>query len=236
MNDSLLNIESLHVMRSHVTILRDISLYINEGEIIALLGPNGAGKSTLFGSIMGIHKVTSGYIEFEGRQITGLPPRKLSEQLSFVPQESATFPYLTVLENLWIATKGKAKNELLEDDIFNVFPVLKNRIHQEACTLSGGERQMLTLGLGLARKTKLLILDEPTLGLAPLLVNRILSAVGQINQAHNLSILISEQTPRVLDNADRVYVIEGGTIRIEGKAEDLKYDVRLRKVYLGMVI
>ena len=235
MADTLLWVKDLKVMRGEILVLRNINLHVKEGEVIALIGPNGAGKTTLLGSIMGLHRIVNGIIRFGGEQIQAMKAGKISNRISLVPQEFATFPFLTVLENFWVA-KGSSKREIVRDEIFNLFPVLCGKINQEACTLSGGERQMLALGMGVIRNNKLLLLDEPTLGLAPMMVNRILNTIKEISKSHGVSILISEQTPRVLDISDRVYVIEGGQIRMEGEAEKLKTDERIIKVYLGMAV
>lgn len=240
MSETLLQIKDLDVIRGGILVLRNINIYIKRGEVVALIGPNGAGKSTLFGSLMGLYKFAKGSIGFagkqiHGKQIHGKQIREISKQICLIPQELATFPFLTVFENLWIA-KGASRQKVLKDEIFDLFPVLYERRNQEACTLSGGERQMLALGIGLVRKSELIMLDEPTLGLAPIMVGLILDTIKKINKNLNLPILISEQTPRVLDISDRVYVIEGGEIRLQGKAEDLKKDEKIRKVYLGMQV
>ncbi len=233
MSETLLQIRDLDVIRGGVLVLRNISLDIKRGEIVALIGPNGAGKSTLFGSLMGLYKFPKGSIEFAGKKIHVEQIREISKQICLIPQELATFPFLTVFENLWIA-KGVSKQKVINDEIFELFPVLFERRNQEACTLSGGQRQMLALGMGLVRKSDLVMLDEPTLGLAPIMVGLILDTIKKISKNLDLSILISEQTPRILDISDRVYVIEGGEIRLQGKAEDLKKDEKIRKVYLGV--
>jgi len=235
MSDPVLSIKDLHVMRGGVLVLRDINLSVETGEVVALIGPNGAGKSTLFGSIMGLHCITGGGIEFSGKPIHTMKTAAISKRISLAPQEEATFPFLTVLENLWVA-KGSSRQDLKKDNLFKLFPVLYERRNQLACTLSGGQRQMLALGISLARKTELLLLDEPALGLAPIMVNRILHTVKEISETYKLSILVSEQNPRVLDIANRVYVIEGGQIRMEGGAKELITDERVTKVYLGMAV
>jgi branched-chain amino acid transport system ATP-binding protein len=152
-----------------------------------------------------------------------------------IPQEFATFPFLTVLENLWIS-KNSSRRKAMTDEIFQIFPALQEKINQEASTLSGGQRQMLALGMGLARKCDILLLDEPTLGLSPLMTQRILNSIKEISDRFKLSVLISEQTPLVLNISDRVYVLEGGQIRIQGASQELKKDERIRKVYLGMAV
>lgn len=234
MPGNVLEIKELDVIRGEIRILRGINLCVEKGEIVALIGPNGAGKTTLFSSIVGFHRITHGSIMFEGRYIHEKKQEEIVEDISLVPQESATFPYLTVLENLWTAIDSP-KGVIRNSEIFDIFKPLRPKINQEAVTLSGGERQMLALALGLVRKRKLLILDEPSLGLAPLLVKNILGTIRHISENLGQSILISEQTPRVLDISKHVYVIEGGEIRIQGRSEDLKGDERIVKVYLGML-
>lgn len=231
----VLEVKGLNATRAGVLVLRDIDLRVDEGEIVALIGPNGAGKSTFFGSIMGIYRMTAGTIELGGRQIQGQKTETISKSISLVPQEAATFPFMTVAENLWVA-KSAPKKDLEQDPIFETFPVLNERQDQEACTLSGGQRQMLALGIGLIRKTELLLLDEPLLGLDPLMVSRIIETIKRISSEYGLSIIVSEQSPRILDIADRVYVIEGGEIRMSGDGKTLREDERVRKVYLGMVV
>lgn len=235
MPQRLLELENLDVMRGGILILRSINLYVEKGEVIALIGPNGAGKTTLFSSIAGLHKITNGEIKFDNKPIHKARQEEIMQHIALVPQESAVFPYLTVLENLWVAL-DVPKNTINNHEIFEIFKPLKTKMNQEAITLSGGERQMLALALGLVRKRQLLILDEPTLGLAPLLVKNILRMIREISESFGQSILISEQTPQVLDISDRVYVIEGGQIRIQGKSQELKQDERITKVYLGMSV
>lgn len=235
MPNDLLELENLSVSRGDILILRDINLHVERGEVIAVIGPNGAGKTTLFSSIVGLHKIASGRIKFDNRYIHEARQGEIMKHISFVPQESAIFPYLTVLENLWVAL-DVPKKAVRNHQVFEIFESLKDRMNQEAMTLSGGERQMLALAIGLVRERQLLILDEPTLGLAPLLVKSILNTIREISEDFKQSILISEQTPQVLDISDRVYVIEGGEIRIQGRSQELKQDERIRKVYLGMSV
>lgn len=234
MPEHLLEISELSVLRGDTLILRRINLHVESGEIVALIGPNGAGKTTLFGSIVGLYKIVSGSITLAGRDILKAKQEEIVRHVSLVPQEGATFPYLTVLENLWVA-RDCPKKVLKKDPVFDLFKPLSEKMNQEALTLSGGERQMLALALGLIRKRKVLILDEPTLGLAPLIVKNILRTISDIRENFGQSILISEQTPQVLDISARVYVLEGGQIRIQGKSEELRQDERIIKVYLGMI-
>ncbi len=235
MGNTLFSIKNLDVMRGQILILRDIELYVNSGEVVTIIGPNGAGKSTLFGSVLGLHKITKGDIILEGKSIANINNKEKTNKIALVPQESAVFPFLTVFENLWIAKRG-SRNQVLEDDVFYLFEMLRDKIDQEAYTLSGGQRQMLALAMGMVRKAKLLMLDEPSLGLAPFLVKEIFNTIKNISKKYKQSILISEQTPRVLDISDRVYVIEGGQIRLHGRSEEFKEDERIKKVYLGMEV
>jgi branched-chain amino acid transport system ATP-binding protein len=235
MSVPVLEVKGLNATRTGVLVLRNIDLRVEEGEIVALIGPNGAGKSTFFGSVMGIHRITAGTVELRGSQIQGLKTETISRSISLVPQEAAAFPFMTIAENLWVA-KGASKKELKQDPIFESFPVLLEKQDQEACTLSGGQRQALALGIGLIRKTELLLLDEPLLGLDPIMVSRIIETIKRVSSEYSLSILVSEQSPRILEIADRVYVIEGGEIRMTGDGKMLREDERIRKVYLGMTL
>lgn len=235
MPEDLLTVEHLYVTRGEILILKDISLTVRKGEVVAVIGPNGAGKSTLFGSIVGVHHIQKGSVHLDGRYIHRMSQEDIMKYIALVPQENAVFPYLTVLENLWVSIKYP-KKDLLSHKVFDMFEPLKPLTNQEAATLSGGQRQLLAIAIGLIRERKLLILDEPSLGLAPILVKSILNKVREISEHFGLSILISEQTPQVLDISDRVYVLEGGQIRIEGKSQDLKNDERIRKVYLGVSV
>lgn len=235
MSHPLFRIEHLDVMRGQIIILREIDLHVDSGEVVTVIGPNGAGKSTLFGSILGLHKIIKGNIFLEDELINKSKRGKITRQIALVPQESAVFPFLTVFENIWIAKK-RSKNQVLQDPVFDLFEVLKERLHQEAYKLSGGQRQMLALAMGMVKNPKLLMLDEPSLGLAPVLVQEIFDTVRKMSTQYQQSILISEQTPRILDISDRVYVIEGGQVRLHGRAEEFREDERIRKVYLGMEV
>ena len=235
MPEILLETKALDVMRGGVPVVRDINMKVEKGETIALIGPNGAGKTTLFGAIMGLYKVAGGSVVYAGQQIHKMKTKKISKMISMIPQESATFPFLSVLDNLWIA-KNASKKEVLEDEVFDLFPILREKMHQESWSLSGGQRQMLAIAMGLLRRSQLLILDEPTLGLSPVNVGIMLDIIKRINCERGITVLISDQTPRVLDVAERVYVLEGGQVRIEGRSEDLKTDDRIVKVYLGMAV
>jgi len=233
MENNLLEIRHIEVTRAGVSVLRQVNITIEKGRIVSVIGPNGAGKSTLFSAIMGFEQIIDGSILFDGKQINELKPEKISKLISYVPQEENTFPFLSILDNLWVA-KCSSKKDVLEDPIFDLFPVLYARKYQESCTLSGGERQMLALAIGLMRNTRMLLLDEPSLGLAPLMVNRMLNKIKEISDRFALTILVSEQTPQVLDIADQVYVLEGGQIRLHGLAESLRNDDRIKNVYLGV--
>jgi len=233
MPEILLETKRLDVMRGGVPVVRDINMKVAKGETIAVIGPNGAGKSTLFGAIMGLYKIAGGNIVYAGQQIQKMKTKKISKMISMIPQESATFPFLSVLDNLWIA-EDVSKKKVLEDEVFDLFPILREKMDQESWSLSGGQRQMLAIAMGLLRRSQLLILDEPTLGLSPVNVGIMLDIIKRINCERGITVLISDQTPRVLDVAERVYVLEGGQIRIEGRSEDLRTDDRIIKVYLGM--
>lgn len=231
----LLKVEGLEVTLSGVSILRNIDIEIAAGEIVGLIGPNGAGKSTLLGAIMGLHVIQKGSIKLNGNEIHRMRTEEISQLISLTPQEEAVFPFLTVVENLWVA-KQEAKKEILNEEVFKIFPMLSEKINQEASTLSGGQRQALAIAISLIRNKSLILLDEPTIGLSPIMVNTIMNTIQRIKNKFGLSIFITEQTPRVLDICDRVYVLEGGEIRMQGLAKELKCDDRICKVYLGMAV
>jgi branched-chain amino acid transport system ATP-binding protein len=231
----LLKVEGLEVTLSGVPILRNIDIEIAAGEIVGLIGPNGAGKSTLLGAIMGLYVIQNGLIRLNGREIHRMRTEEISKLISLTPQEEGVIPFLTVIENLWVAKKG-AKNEILNEEVLKIFPMLSEKIDQEASTLSGGQRQALAIAISLIRNKSLILLDEPTIGLSPIMVNTILDTIQRIKNKFGLSIFIAEQTPRILDICDRVYVLEGGEIRIQGPANKLKCDDRICKVYLGMAV
>ncbi|MBN1429981.1 MAG: ABC transporter ATP-binding protein [Anaerolineae bacterium] len=236
----MLKLEQVNAYYGRVQALRDISLEVSEGEIVAVIGPNGAGKSTLMNTISGIVSARSGQITFAGVPIAGCRPEQIVRLgLSQVPERRQVFSTMSVADNLVLGAYHRYRHEHKEtiaqdmDFVFEIFPRLKDRIKQMAGTLSGGEQQMLALGRAWMAKPKLLLMDEPSLGLAPLLVKEILRVSGELRN-QGMTILLVEQNARAaLDLADRAYVMESGEVVLAGSAEQLTADARVQTAYLG---
>jgi branched-chain amino acid transport system ATP-binding protein len=234
----MLELEAIEVYYADLQALFGVSLEVKQGEIVALIGPNGAGKTTTFRTIMGLSRPRTGSILFQGQRIDRLPPHQIVRRgITLVPEGRRIFPQLTVAENLRIGAytrpDGGERRESLEE-VFTLFPLLRERQEQVAGTMSGGERQMLAIGRALMARPKLLLLDEPSLGLAPRLVVEIFSALAAIRE-RGITILISEQhVGQVLELADRAYVIENGRIVLSGPAGDVLRNPHVREAYLGM--
>ena len=234
----MLKIESLNVKYGDIQTLWDVSLDVNDGEIVALIGSNGAGKSTLLRAITGLLKPSGGVIRYNGVLLNNKSPNKIVELgISMVPENRRLFPKMTVLENLEIGAflkEARLKRHSTLDRVWEVFPVLKERSQQIAESLSGGEQQMLAIGRALMARNKFLILDEMSLGLSPLLVKNIFKIVVQINKA-GISIFIVEQNvPITLRTAHRAYIIENGRIIGEGAAKALLKSPHVKEAYLGI--
>jgi len=235
----MLRIQNLQVYYGGIHALHGISLTVPEGKIIALLGANGAGKSTTLRSIMGIVKPKEGSILLNGKSLLGLKPFDVVKQgVALVPEGRRVFTNLTVAENLALgAYIRNSKAEILADmeEIFHLFPRLKERETQRAGTLSGGEQQMLALGRAIMSKPRLLMIDEPSLGLAPVLSQLVLKRLKEFNQQTGQTILLIEQNARAaLSIADYAYILETGSIRLEGEAHYLSQNDEVRKTYLGV--
>lgn len=234
----LLKIENLHTYYGHIHALKGINLEVEEGEIVTLIGANGAGKSTTLRTISGLVRPREGTIIFNGQPIGGVPAHKIvGLGISQAPEGRQIFSTLTVTENLNMGayTLGgdKQRLEANRERVFSLFPRLEERKNQLGGTLSGGEQQMLTIGRALMAHPKLLLLDEPSLGLAPLLVKLIFETIHEIN-ARGVTVLLVEQNARAaLKIAHRGYVLETGRVVLAGKATDLLNDERVRKAYLG---
>lgn len=235
---SLLRIENLHVYYGHIHALKGITLEVNKGEIVTLIGANGAGKSTTLRAISGLVPVREGDIVLDGQSLKGMPAHKIVQRgLTHAPEGRHIFSTLTVDENLamgaYVLGKDKAAIERNRERVFALFPRLAERRHQLGGTLSGGEQQMLTIGRALMSNPRLLLLDEPSLGLAPLLVRLIFETICAIN-AEGVTVLLVEQNARAaLKIAHRAYVLETGRITLSGSAQELLADERVRKAYLG---
>lgn len=235
MSDTILTIDDLKVRYGGIEAVRGISFDVKAGEIVTLIGANGAGKSSTLRTISGLVKPADGKVIFEGEDITGKDPTQIvSKGLMMVPEGRRIFPNLTVLENLRIGAYLR-KDELEEDieRVYGYFPRLKERSWQEGGTLSGGEQQMLAVGRALMGRPKLLMMDEPSLGLAPIVVQEIFRIIRQINDAGTTVLLIEQNANMALHVADRAYVIENGKILMEGTGKELLEDEKVREAYLG---
>jgi branched-chain amino acid transport system ATP-binding protein len=235
----MLRVENVTAGYTQVPVLHDISIRVDAGQFVSIVGPNGAGKSTLFKTISGTIAPMSGAIDFEGQDLLGVAPAKRPHLgIAHVPEGRQVFPSLTVMENLEMGAYTAAgqrdwiKNS---EQIFEWFPRLKERREQLAGTLSGGEQQMLAIGRGLASSPKLLMLDEPSMGLAPTVTDFIFDKLIEIRKATGLTILLVEQrVAEALEFADHGYVLETGTVVLEGDHGTLNADDRVRQAYLGM--
>lgn len=233
----MLEIQGLHAGYGQIKVLHGIDLGIGSGEIIALLGSNGAGKTTLNNNISGIYTPTSGNIRFDGKDITRLGSETVVDMgIIQVPEGRCIFPNMTVRENLELGAyrRARANRHKNLEWVISVFPRLKERLVQLAGTLSGGEQQMLAIGRGIMAEPRLLILDEPSLGLSPLLVEETFALIRKLH-GEGLSIFLVEQNVmQSLEIADRAYVLENGTIALSGTGAELLGDENLRKSYLGL--
>ena len=234
----MLEVSGIDVAYGDVRVLHGMSVAVQEGEIVALLGANAAGKTTTINTISGLMRPTVGTISFRGERIDHLPPNKIvARGLVQVPEGRRLFPYMTVLENLELGAyshEARQRRGKTLETVFGLLPLLQDRQIQLAGSLSGGEQQMLAIGRGLMAMPRLLMLDEPSVGLAPLMVKQILETVKDVN-AHGTTVLLVEQNVQhSLRLAHRGYVLENGKIVLEGKGVDLLANPHLKKAYLGM--
>jgi len=233
---TILSVKDLHVSYGAIKAVRGISFDINEGEIVTLIGANGAGKSSTLNTISGLIKAESGQIDFKGESLLGTKPHKIVEKgLALCPEGRHVFTQLTSDENLDMGgyTRTDAENAETIEKVYDHFPRLKERKSQLAGTMSGGEQQMLAIGRALMSKPQLLMLDEPSMGLAPILVQEIFDIIKELNEAGTTILLVEQNASMALSIADRGYVLETGTISKTGTGQDLLHDDDVRKAYLG---
>lgn len=235
---ALLNVDKIDVFYGSVQVLWETSLTVEEGQIVSLLGANGAGKTTTVKALSGILQPSSGTVSFAGQEITQTPAhRRVEAGLVQVPEGRKIFPSLSVLENLEMGSylKGpKARRAESLARVMELFPILKERSSQAAGTLSGGEQQMLALGRGLMSLPRLLILDEPSLGLAPMIVEEIFAVVRRINQEGVTILLVEQNAPQALAISDMAYVLEEGRVALAGTGQELLNNDHVRRLYLGV--
>ena len=233
----MISIRSVSAGYGLVNVLRDVSIEVKAGEIVAVLGSNGVGKTTLNNTLSGLVTPTSGEIYFEDKLIYGLASAEIVDMgLIHVPEGRKLFPNLSVKDNLELGSyrRGKSNRAANIERVIEIFPKLKERFEQIAGTLSGGEQQMVAIGRGLMSDPRVLLLDEPSLGLSPLLVEQMFTLIKKINEMGLAVILVEQNVIQSLAIADRAYVIEQGTVAISGKADDLRENDALKKSYLGL--
>ena len=235
----MLKVDNLHVSYGHIEVLKGISFNVEMGEIVALIGSNGAGKTTTLGTISGLLRPTAGKISWKGEEIHSAAIEDIvASGLAHCPERRRIFPGLTVRENLLTGTASRRfRRSEVEDDlaqVFELFPRLKERIKQGGWSLSGGEQQMLAIGRALMSRPSLLMLDEPSLGLAPIVIEQVFDKIVELNKRTGLGVLLVEQNSAMaLEIANRAFVLETGTITLSGRAEALAQDPRIREAYLG---
>lgn len=233
----MLDIKDIHVYYDGIHAIKGVSMTVPQGALVTLVGSNGAGKTTLLRTICGLKKPSQGSINFKGENLLDKSATGIVQMgISMVPEGRQIFPDLTVLENLHLGAFRRNDTDGIKRDmdwVFQLFPRLKERIHQKGGTLSGGEQQMLAIGRGLMSRPSLLLLDEPSLGLAPILVEEVFSIIQEIHSQGVTLLLIEQNAHAALSIADYGYVMESGAIALEGKGQDLLYDEAVRRAYLG---
>lgn len=233
----MLEVQNLNVHYGSIHAIKDISLEVNEGEIVSLIGANGAGKTTTLHTITGIKKATSGSIKLYDQDLTAIEPHKIiTLGMAHVPEGRHIFAEMTVEENLemgafWLKGKTNVSQEI--EKVYERFPRLKERYRQPAGTLSGGEQQMLAIGRAIMSKPKIMLMDEPSMGLSPLLVREIFNIIQELNRSGMTILLVEQNAKMALSIAHRAYVLETGEIVMKGKAENMLQDDNVRKAYLG---
>ena len=235
-NDAILKVDHLSAAYGGIRAIDDISFYVNKGEIVAMLGANGAGKSTLLKCLSGEHKRSAGEITFDGQPLPGHCHQIVESGVSIVPEGRQIFYKLTVLENLMIGCCQRDDNEEIQKDlemVYKMFPRLEERKKQFGGLLSGGEQQMLAIARGLMARPKMLMLDEPSLGLAPIIVNQIMETLKSIAESGTTILLVEQNAKKALDLCDRAYVMNVGHIVMEGTGKELLADENLMQAYLG---
>jgi branched-chain amino acid transport system ATP-binding protein len=234
----MLKIDNINVSYGDLQVLWDVSFDVGQGELVALVGANGAGKTTILNTISGLLKPRSGAINFLKQDITKVPGYKIADfGIAHVPEGRRLFPEMTVRENLEMGSlpaEAKAKRRETMEWVFELFPILKEKQRHEAGTLSGGQQQMLAIGRGLMAAPKLLMLDEPSLGLAPVLVNQVFQIVSDINKKGITVLLVEQNVMHVLNLCTRAYVLENGRIILHGMGKDLLNDRHIKEAYLGI--
>ena len=231
---SILQVEGVVSGYTDIDILNGVSIHVEKGEIVSIIGPNGAGKSTLLKTIIGMLKPRSGSIFFDGQDIAGMTTHNIvARGMGFVPQEKNTFPSLTVMENLEMGAFLKREMGDVLEEVFDIFPVLRDKKHQRATTLSGGEIKMLAMGRAMMPEPQVLLLDEPTAGLSPKLREDVFEKIIDINSTGTTILMVEQNAKKALSISHRGYVLEMGKNRFEGEGSTLLEDENVLKLYLG---
>ncbi|HIV35089.1 MAG TPA: ABC transporter ATP-binding protein [Candidatus Blautia intestinigallinarum] len=234
---AMLEVKDLEVYYGVIQAIKGVSFHVDQGEVIALIGANGAGKTTILHTVTGLLAPKKGSVYFEGKEITKMPAHKIvSLGMAHVPEGRRVFAELSVYENLKMGAytrKDRSEIEATLEKVYERFPRLKERRNQMAGTLSGGEQQMLAMGRALMSKPKIILMDEPSMGLSPILVNEIFDIIQEVSNSGTTVLLVEQNAKKALSIADRAYVLETGKISIEGKAKDLLEDDSIKKAYLG---
>lgn len=233
----MLQVKDLSISYGAIQAARHVDFEVKEGEIVTLIGANGAGKSTILKALSGVIKPNSGTIEYENQSLTGQKaPQIVAAGISQVPEGRHVFPAMTVMENLQLGAylqKDRAQIEARLQNIYEMFPILKERQHQDAATLSGGEQQMLVMARAMMARPKLLLLDEPSMGLAPIYIQKVFEIIQKINAQGTTILLIEQNAHQALAIADRGYVIASGEIQLTGTGKELLNDPQVKRAYLG---
>ncbi len=233
----ILEMNNIHAGYGKIEILHGVSLNVSAGQVVSIIGPNGAGKSTMFKTLFGLLPVTEGHIKFEHMDITNKSPRDLLRSgIAFVPQGRNVFPLMSVEQNLRLGAYIRKANQELENDIqrvYETFPMLREARSKRAADLSGGQQQMLEMGRAMLLSPKLLLLDEPTLGLAPIVFKEIFRMIGRLREQGQTILMVEQNAAQALDISDYAYVLELGHNKFEGSGSDIRSDERIRKLYLG---
>jgi branched-chain amino acid transport system ATP-binding protein len=234
---ALLEVHGLHAGYGKVEVLRGVSLRVEAGQVVSIIGPNGAGKSTVFRTVFGLLPARRGSVLLDGEDITNRPPADLLHRgMAYVPQGRNVFPLMTVEENLLLGAYVRARSARLERDVeklYEIFPVLREARRKRAADLSGGQQQMLEMARALLLEPRLVLLDEPTLGLAPLVFREIFRIVADLRRRGQTILMVEQNAAKALEISDYAYVLELGQNRFEGSGEEIRTDERIRKLYLG---
>lgn len=233
----LLQVTDIHAGYGKIQILRGVSLKVETGRVVSIIGPNGAGKSTMFKALFGLLRVTQGNVMFEGRDVTNLPPRDLlAAGVALVPQGRNVFPLMSVDQNLRLGAYIRKNDQQLESDIarvYETFPMLRDAHSKRAADLSGGQQQMLEMGRAMLLSPKLLLLDEPTLGLAPIVFKEIFRMIERLREQGQTILMVEQNAAQALEISDYAYVLELGRNKFEGTGAEIRTDERIRRLYLG---